>query len=372
MGCPKLATAPGQAVAGPVVVVVMDGVGVGKGDEADAVHKARTPNLDRYKKEALSTQLAAHGRAVGMPSDDDMGNSEVGHNAIGAGRIFDQGAKLVAQAIGSGEAFKGETWPKIVNRCMQAGWLHLIGLLSDGNVHSHIDHLLAILAKADAEGVRKVAVHALLDGRDVPKTSALQYVDRLQATLDSINRNRDRKYVVGSGGGRMHITMDRYDADWPMVEQGWKYHVRGEGRGFASLRSAVETLRSETPNINDQDLPGFVIHEEGKAIAPIRDGDSVRRRQVREIRSRPAPGRVLRGHDAVRRRYSTSETLSRRATANPLHLGRVAVRSRRHTTGVQRDAEVRSRHLLLERQSQRHVRCKTRTLYRGPIPQATV
>jgi 2,3-bisphosphoglycerate-independent phosphoglycerate mutase len=264
------------AVRGPVVVVVMDGVGLGRGDEGDAVHLARIPTLDALTRTAPMLALRAHGTAVGLPSDEDMGNSEVGHNALGAGRVFDQGAKLVNGAIATGAMFRGETWTQAVRTVQESGEpLHFLGLLSDGNVHSHQDHLEAMIRRAHEEGVERVRVHALLDGRDVPETSALSYVDRLEAFLSGF-RDAGRDYRVASGGGRMKITMDRYEADWPMVERGWKLHVRGEGRGFRSLREAVETLRGETKGISDQNLPGFVIHDErGAPAGPIRDGAAV-------------------------------------------------------------------------------------------------
>ncbi len=264
-------------VAGPVVVVVMDGIGIGRGDEADAVALARTPNLHALSESALVTRLAAHGRSVGLPSDDDMGNSEVGHNALGAGRVFDQGAKLVNEAIATGALFRGAAWQSAVDRVRSSGEpLHFLGLLSDGNVHSHIDHLIAMLRRADQENVAKVRVHALLDGRDVPETSALTYVDQLEAVLSELSQRSNRDYRVASGGGRMKVTMDRYNAEWAMVERGWNAHVRGEGRQFPSLRAAVEGLRSETPGISDQNLGPFVIADaSGKAVGPIRDGAAV-------------------------------------------------------------------------------------------------
>ncbi|MEK7705030.1 MAG: 2,3-bisphosphoglycerate-independent phosphoglycerate mutase [Myxococcota bacterium] len=266
----------GQAVTGPVVIAIMDGVGLGRRDEGDAVFRARTPNLDRYACEALAMQLAAHGLAVGMPSDDDMGNSEVGHNALGAGRVFAQGAKLVAQALDSGRLYDGDVWRALVARCQKKeSALHFVGLLSDGNVHSHIDHLLAMIRRADSEGVRRVYVHALLDGRDVPKTSALLYVERLEALLTDIGRNPDRRYRIASGGGRMITTMDRYEADWRIVERGWNAHVHGAARAFASTREAIETFRRETQGINDQDLPPFTITENGVPVGRLRDGDAV-------------------------------------------------------------------------------------------------
>ncbi len=261
-------------VEGPVLVVVMDGVGIGRSDASDAVWLARTPHLDQLAAQGPSVPLLAHGTAVGLPSDKDMGNSEVGHNALGAGRVFDQGAKLVNEAVANGSLFEGASWREAVARVRSSGEpLHFIGLLSDGNVHSHIDHLLAMLRRAAADGVQRVRVHTLLDGRDVPETSALTYVDQLEAELRALSVD-GRDYRVASGGGRMVVTMDRYEAEWAMVERGWDLHVRGRGRRFDSLRQAVCTLREET-GATDQHLPGFVIGDETGPVGPIRDGASV-------------------------------------------------------------------------------------------------
>jgi 2,3-bisphosphoglycerate-independent phosphoglycerate mutase len=266
---PKHPTFPG--VRGPVVCVVMDGVGRGRQDDSDAVWLARTPNLDGLAR-LPTTYLQAHGTAVGLPSDDDMGNSEVGHNALGAGRIFDQGAKLVQEAIATGRLFDGAVWKDAVARVRASGEpLHFMGLLSDGNVHSHQDHLFAMLRRAKAEGVERACVHALLDGRDVPETSALEYVEALEAVLSELGEG----YRVASGGGRMKVTMDRYEADWAMVERGWQLHVRGEGRRFGSFAEAVKTLRDEDPGVIDQYLPGFVIADADGPVGPIRDGAAV-------------------------------------------------------------------------------------------------
>jgi 2,3-bisphosphoglycerate-independent phosphoglycerate mutase len=264
-----------HAPKGPVVCVVMDGVGLGAQDHGDAVHLAHTPTLDWLRTLRSATSLRAHGRAVGMPSDADMGNSEVGHNALGAGRIFDQGAKLVAEAIASGALFRGPVWHDAVARVRASGQpLHFLGLLSDGNVHSHIDHLLAMLEHAARDGVAAARVHVLTDGRDVPARSALVYVDRLEATLAAL-RSAGHDYRIASGGGRMHITMDRYEADWTMVERGWNTHVHAQGRRFASTRQAIETLYAEHPELDDQFLPAFVIADEHGPVGPIRDGAAV-------------------------------------------------------------------------------------------------
>jgi 2,3-bisphosphoglycerate-independent phosphoglycerate mutase len=205
-----------------------------------------------------------------------MGNSEVGHNALGAGRVYDQGAKLVQNAVDSGALFTSEAWKKCTERVRQSGQaLHFLGLFSDGNVHSHIEHLKAMIKKADAEGISKVRVHVLLDGRDVHETSALDYVDDFEALLSQL-REKGRDYYIASGGGRMKVTMDRYEAEWHMVETGWKTHVRGEGRQFSSTRAAIETIRAENPGIGDQNLPAFVVVDEaGRPRGPIVDGAAV-------------------------------------------------------------------------------------------------
>ncbi|MFP6641498.1 MAG: 2,3-bisphosphoglycerate-independent phosphoglycerate mutase, partial [Myxococcota bacterium] len=264
-------------VAGPVLVCVMDGVGIGRQDTSDAVWLAQTPFLDRLAGTVPTTQLTAHGHSVGMPSDRDMGNSEVGHNAIGAGRVFDQGAKRVAQAIASGVLFEGEVWKELGHRVRASGEaMHFIGLLSDGNVHSHIEHLFELLRHCDADEIQKVRIHALTDGRDVGEHTALEYVATLEKQLEILCRKPDRDYRIASGGGRMLVTMDRYAADWDMVERGWQTHVLGQARGFRSAREAIETLRDEDPGVSDQFLPPFVIlDDENTSIGQIRDGASV-------------------------------------------------------------------------------------------------
>ena len=239
------------------------------------VMKATTPTLDTLKADDPFRIIKAHGTAVGLPSDDDMGNSEVGHNALGCGQIYSQGAKLVNESIESGKIYASETWKALVAGVKASGGaLHFIGLLSDGNVHSNIGHLLAMLKEAKAEGVGKARVHILLDGRDVPATSALEYVDQLEETIANL---KDASYDVriASGGGRMQITMDRYQANWGMVKAGWDIHVHGEGRAFGSAREAIETYRNEQPGVIDQDLPGFVVAENGKPVGAMQDGDSV-------------------------------------------------------------------------------------------------
>ena len=260
---------------GPLVLAILDGVGYGKYADGDGVALANTPVLDDLMANCPCTKLKAHGTAVGMPSDADMGNSEVGHNAIGCGRVFSQGAKLVEEAIETGKLFAGATWQEAMKHVLDKNsTLHFLGLFSDGNVHSNINHLKAMIAKADEAGVAKIRVHILLDGRDVPETSALLYIDPFEEFLDTF-RAKGRDYRIASGGGRMQITMDRYNANWEMVRLGWEIHVHGNGEMFKNAHEAVEQLRAKTGAI-DQDLPPFVISDDGKTpVGPVMDGDAV-------------------------------------------------------------------------------------------------
>jgi 2,3-bisphosphoglycerate-independent phosphoglycerate mutase len=263
-----------KAIQGPVVTVVLDGFGITEREVGNAIAAARTPTLDRLFQKYPNTLLKAHGTAVGMPSDADMGNSEVGHNAIGAGQIYTQGAALVSDAIQTGEMFQRDAWREIIaNVKKSSSTLHFLGLFSDGNVHSHIDHLRAMILQAKKEGVKLVRIHALLDGRDVPETSALEYVGPFESFLKEINTEGFNAQIA-SGGGRMRITMDRYEADWPMVTLGWKVHVHGEGEKFESATDAINTLRQRT-KATDQNLDPFVIAKNGKPVGTIEDGDSV-------------------------------------------------------------------------------------------------
>ncbi len=260
---------------GPVLLVIMDGVGYGQYPEGDAVAKADMRHFRALESSCPKTTLRAHGKAVGLPSDEDMGNSEVGHNAIGCGRVFAQGAKLVSASIESKGMFQGKTWIDLVaNVKKNSGSLHFIGLFSDGNVHSHLDHLKAMLAEAAKEGVSKVRIHCLLDGRDVGSQSALDYILPFEEFLGSFNA-RGLDYKIASGGGRQYITMDRYGADWTMVQRGWDCHVKGIGKRFASASQAVQAYRAENPKLIDQDMREFVIADARGPVGPIVDGDSV-------------------------------------------------------------------------------------------------
>ena len=261
----------------PVVIAIMDGVGVGPKDGGDAVALAHTPHLDALWAHEPTRTLRAHGRAVGLPSDDDMGNSEVGHNALGAGRVVRQGAGLVNDAIATGTLFAGDCWrwllEPLLGSNVPSATLHLCGLLSDGNVHAHIDHVLALVAGAAADGVTRLRVHALADGRDVADPSFERYLERLDDAL-ARQRAAGRDYALASGGGRMVVTMDRYEADWSIVERGWRAHVEGDAEPFADWRSALASLRDRATGKSDQSLDAFVIADRDGPIGPVHDGDS--------------------------------------------------------------------------------------------------
>ncbi len=252
-----------------LLLVVLDGVGHRAQAHGNAVQAAHTPSLDYLRQHGLFTTLKAHGTWVGMPAEDDFGNSEVGHTTLGAGRTFDQGAKLVDNAIASGALFKGDSWQQAVkNTTANNTTLHFIGLLSDGNVHAHQRHLHAMLTQAKLDGVPRTRVHAILDGRDVPAKSAERYIAALQQHLQQLG---DFDAQLASCGGRMQITMDRYEANWEIVKRGWELHVLGKGRVFASAAAGIATLRAEH-DTDDQFLPPFRL---SATHGTIEDGDSV-------------------------------------------------------------------------------------------------
>ncbi len=260
---------------GPLLLIIMDGIGLAEDQPGNAVTQAHTPVLDGLIKRELSTQLTTHGTAVGLPSNADMGNSEVGHNALGAGRVIAQGASLINNAIASGEIFNSKHWQNTISRGLAGGTVHFLGLLSDGNVHSHMDHLFALLEATCQAGVKKVRLHVLLDGRDVNPQSALAYLARLDQQLEKFNA-AGMDYQVASGGGRQVITMDRYDANLDMVKAGYQCHVMGLGQKVASAQQAVETFYAEHPEGTDQDIPAFVVADDtGTPLGAMQDGDAV-------------------------------------------------------------------------------------------------
>jgi len=276
---------------GPLLLIVMDGLGIGKKDKGNAVFLADPPNLQRLEREceekALYRSIFAHGTHVGLPTDSDMGNSEVGHNAFGAGQIYDQGAKLVDKDLETGRMFQTDVWNKLTGAVKDtSNTVHLIGLLSDGNVHSHIFQLYGILDGLAKSGVKKVRLHPLLDGRDVAAKSSLSFIRPLENKMNLIREEHGFDYRIASGGGRMYVTMDRYESDWNVVRRGWLAHVlglieeadivNGYKGYYRNAEEAIAHGRECFPETNDQTAPPFVVvDEEGNPIGKIKDGDVV-------------------------------------------------------------------------------------------------
>jgi len=260
----------------PALLIVLDGWGIGSGGGEDAIARAHTPVIDRLWREYAHTQLMTHGNYVGLPSGKDLGGSEVGHLTMGAGMILDQGPTRINKAMKDGSFFESEALKQVIQRGLTGGCVHLFGLLSDGNIHSHISHFRALIDHAFESGVHKLRVHALLDGRDVGIQSAQKYIALLEEMFAFINDHDDFDYAFASGGGRERIIMDR-DHDWSKVETGWKLMVRGEGEHrFPSMQAAVDYFRAATPGIVDQDIPGFVVVDaDDRPVGRVNDGDAV-------------------------------------------------------------------------------------------------
>ena len=250
----------------PVLLLILDGFGHRLDGDDNAIALARTPNWDRLRRDHPYGTIDASERAVGLPRGQ-FGNSEVGHLNIGAGRIVTQDISRIDLDLEE-QRFAGNPAFTHAFAAARGHTLHILGLLSDGNVHSNISHLLAMLKKSREMGLKKVYCHILLDGRDVPETSALEYVVPFEAFLAELSTDGfDAR--IASGGGRMNITMDRYEADWSMVDRGWHTHILGEGDQFASASEAVKALRVKFPGTIDQDLPPFVIAKDGKPVGDL-------------------------------------------------------------------------------------------------------
>jgi len=251
----------------PVALIVLDGFALREETKGNAVALAKKPNFDRYWNEFPHTTLTACGEAVGLP-EGQMGNSEVGHLNIGAGRIVYQSLTRVNIAIREGEFEKNETFLAAIKHVKEKGTsLHLFGLLSDGGVHSHIHHLYALLNLAAKEGVKNVYIHGFLDGRDVGPQTALQYINELNEKLE--------EYGVGeiaTISGR-YYSMDR-DKRWERVEKAYRAMVYGEGPTYRSAAQCVED--SYKHGIYDEFvLPSVMVREDGSPIATIRDEDAI-------------------------------------------------------------------------------------------------
>jgi len=248
---------------GPIVLVVMDGVGLSAHRSGNAVRQAHTEFLDSAMLKYLNIPLQASGEAVGiMPGQ--MGNSEVGHNALGSGQIIKQGVAQIEAAFATGDIWLSKAWQGTI-KYLKANekvhpTLHFAGIFSDGGVHSDIKHLEQMIKQAYSEGVRKIRIHCVFDGRDVSPQSEPKYIERLEKFCSQF---KDADFRIASGAGRMVAVADRYESDWDMVKLGWDMMVHGKApRQFKSATEAIKTFRKENPKIQDQYLPAFVIVED--------------------------------------------------------------------------------------------------------------
>ena len=258
---------------GPIVLAILDGVGLAPDGAGNAVSKAKTPFLAKVAKGYLHEAIEASGESVGL-LDGQMGNSEVGHNTMGAGRPVKQGIARVNEAFANGEVYKTKAWQEVVSRSQRGGVLHFAGIFSDGGVHSDIYYLERMIDAAYQEGVKKMRVHAVFDGRDVGPFTAQEYVDRFN---DFVQKYPDADIKIASGGGRMVFVADRYESDWQVVARGWDAIVNARADYyFKTPTEALETLRRIDPNVQDQYLPAFVIvDDKDEPVGKVKAGDSV-------------------------------------------------------------------------------------------------
>jgi 2,3-bisphosphoglycerate-independent phosphoglycerate mutase len=256
---------------GPVVLLVLDGWGISSEKRGNAIANATTPNYDKLLAQFPHSQLKASGVDVGLPPGL-MGNSEVGHLTIGAGRVITQKLTIISQKVADGTFFQNPVLLNAIEHAKRGGTLHLIGLLSDGCVHSSLDHLDALIELARRHDLKEILIHPILDGRDTPPTSALRFIKQLQGKLTEREK-------IGVVSGRFYA-MDR-DNRWERVQKYWNALVLGEGFRFGTAAEVVE--HSYAINITDEFIEPSIVHNQ-----PLKDGDSVicfnfRPDRVREI-----------------------------------------------------------------------------------------
>jgi len=251
---------------GPLLLAILDGWGEGKDSKANAIRAAHTPNMDRFKAEYPSTTLLAHNGAVGLP-EGQMGNSEVGHLNIGAGRVVYQDYTRINRAIETGELFTNKVLVEAMDICLKNDTsFHLLGLVSDGGVHSHLDHLIALIQMAADKGLKKVFVHAFMDGRDTSPTSGAGYMQDLLAAMKRIGVGQ-----VATVSGR-YYAMDR-DNRWNRVEKAWQALVDGQG---VQADNPIEALNAAySRDETDEFIKPVVITRDGSTVSLINYGDSV-------------------------------------------------------------------------------------------------
>ena len=262
----------------PTTLIIMDGFGLGPKYPGNAVENTPKPHLENIFKECPGCRLSASGLDVGLP-EGQMGNSEVGHTNIGAGRVVFQDLPHISRDIDSGEFFKNPAYLEAMEHCREWGTaLHLMGLLSDGGVHSHITHLFALVKMAKEQGLEKVYVHCFLDGRDVPPSSGKSYVEQLQAKLDELGTGR-----IATVMGR-YYAMDR-DKRWDRVQRAYDAIALGEGIFEENPAAAVQ--KSYDSGVTDEGLRpgGFCLYHRVRryhaqcdgGLPPAEAGEHLRR-----------------------------------------------------------------------------------------------
>jgi 2,3-bisphosphoglycerate-independent phosphoglycerate mutase len=263
----------------PLILMILDGWGINNNPDHNAVAMASTPNLTKLLKEYPHVEIGTSGMSVGLP-DGQMGNSEVGHLNLGAGRIVYQDLTRISKSIKDGDFFSNKTLLECISKVKSSGGrLHLFGLLSDGGVHSHNEHLYALIEMAKQGGVSDVFIHCLLDGRDTPPCSGADYLAQLEKEIKRI------------GGGKIATVIGRYyamdrDNRWDRVEKAYNAMICGEGVFSGSAAEAITA--SYASGVNDEFVVPTVISEEGKPVATAMDGDgficfNFRSDRVREI-----------------------------------------------------------------------------------------
>ncbi len=250
----------------PTVLMILDGFGLNQNPKANAVAEAKKPNIDALMKECPFVEGQASGLAVGLP-DGQMGNSEVGHLNMGAGRIVYQELTRITKEIEDGDFFKNEALLKgMANAKTNGSSLHLYGLLSDGGVHSHNTHLYGLLEMAKREGIEKVYVHCFLDGRDTAPTSGKGFIEALEAKMKEIGVGE-----IASITGRYYV-MDR-DNRWDRVEKAYRALTEGEGEKAESAVAAITA--SYEKDVTDEFVVPTVVEKDGKPVATINDKDTI-------------------------------------------------------------------------------------------------
>ncbi|MBQ8985429.1 2,3-bisphosphoglycerate-independent phosphoglycerate mutase [Candidatus Saccharibacteria bacterium] len=257
---------------GPVVLAILDGVGLAPDGPGNAVSRARTSFLGSAAREYLHVALNASGEAVGL-TPDQMGNSEVGHTTMGSGQILKHGISLINAAFDKGEVFNSDAWRSAVTKGLNGGVLHFAGIFSDGGVHSHMAHLEQMITRAYNEGVREMRVHAIFDGRDVSPFSSTIFIQRFE---NFVRKFPDANIKIASGGGRMVCVADRYENDWGIVKKGFDMMVKGEAEYyFRTPEEAIQILRRINPEVQDQNLQPFVIVDDmDQPIGRVKKGDA--------------------------------------------------------------------------------------------------